>query len=75
METENKYKYTRAYHKIKDLILNNPKEIVLTAIDSQSVNKERERKIKMKEYIANKELIQKWTELAHKYGHILGDNV
>lgn len=40
-------------------ILNSPKEIVLTAIDSQSVNKERERKIKMKEYIANKEFIQK----------------
>jgi hypothetical protein len=39
-------------------ILNNPKEIVLTAIDSQSVNKERDRKIKMKEYLANKDLIQ-----------------
>lgn len=39
METENKYKYTKAYHKIKDLILLNPNEDVFVIRGGQGASK------------------------------------
>ena len=39
METENKYKYSKAYFKIRDLILNNPKETVFVIRGGQGAGK------------------------------------
>lgn len=39
MEQENKFKYTRAYHKIRDLILNNPDEDVFVICGGQGASK------------------------------------
>lgn len=39
METENKYKYSKAYFKIKDLILNNPDENVFVVRGGQGASK------------------------------------
>lgn len=39
METENKYKYSKAYFKIKDLILNNPDENVFVIRGGQGASK------------------------------------
>lgn len=39
METENKYKYSKAYFKIKDLILNNPDEDVFVIRGGQGASK------------------------------------
>lgn len=39
METENKYKYSKAYFKIKDLILNNPNENVFVIRGGQGASK------------------------------------
>lgn len=39
METENKYKYTKAYFKIKDLIMNNPHEDVFVIRGGQGASK------------------------------------
>ena len=39
MATDNKYKYTRAYYKIKDLILNNPQETVFVICGGQGASK------------------------------------
>jgi phage terminase large subunit len=39
LETENKYKYTKAYFKIRDLIINNPKETVFVICGGQGASK------------------------------------
>ena len=39
MEEENKYKYTTAYFKIKDLIMNNPSENVFVIPGGQGAGK------------------------------------
>lgn len=39
METENKYKYTKAYYKIRDLIMNNPDEDVFVIRGGQGASK------------------------------------
>lgn len=43
---------------IKNKILNTPKKITISAIDPESINKERRRKIDIQEYIVNQEFLK-----------------